>query len=395
MSRSGKYIERRDKHDNYYTRLQEDSIALLQRLCGELWTDFNTHDPGVTILDLLNNALDELRYKLDFPLPDYLVNPSTGKIPFGLMGLLPFDDLLRPSMVTPEDYERLMTDTFPQIASCRAAFANGYYDFTLHVYGAVDRRDLLHRAVRLYHANRNIGETLGDIKIEDSDTPAEPAPSAPKPSIIPTHHDIVAHRSVMLDFPDCYGINRYGPASDATAEDKARILQLKSYLSIFDNLLSTACSQAANAAERLSGEAWHKTLNMLYGEQDSGELAEICSMPELNRRRFCSFDIFDPRSIPTANHWDSSFIIEHLLLYPDSGAPDSEFCRVSLLRPAWEPGEPQLDRFPAHITPEVRGIKYCDWHRFEHLYRGWREAMAAGDKEKTEQAADGLKKFVP
>ncbi len=401
MVRSGKYIERRDKHDNYYTRLQEDSIALLQRLCGERWTDFNAHDPGVTILDLLNNALDELRYKLEFPISDYLVDPSTGGIPFERMGLLSIDDLLRGSMVTPKDYENLMTDTLPEVVSCLATFANGYYDITLYVYGAVDRRDLLRRAVRLYHANRNIGETLGDIKIVDSDLPAEQAPAIEKAlPLHPIYRNIATYRSVLLDFPDCYGINRNGPAPDATAEDKARILQLKAYLSIFDTLLTVAGEQAADAAERLilSGEAWLNTLDMLYGERTSGEIteraAEIRRLPELDRRRFCSFDIFDSRSIPVAGHWDSSFIIEHLLLYPDRNAPEGEFRRVSLLRPAWELGDPKSDRFPAHITPEIRGIRYCDWHRFEWLYSEWREALASNDKEKIRLTSDGLKQFV-
>ncbi|MEI3154042.1 MAG: hypothetical protein V8S95_02245 [Odoribacter sp.] len=40
-----------------YVALQKDTIDRLQRLSGKVWTDFNAHDPGITILDVLNYAL--------------------------------------------------------------------------------------------------------------------------------------------------------------------------------------------------------------------------------------------------------------------------------------------------------------------------------------------------
>ncbi|MFR5760047.1 MAG: hypothetical protein ACLUE2_22270 [Bacteroides cellulosilyticus] len=36
------------------------------RLSGKVWTDFNAHDPGVTLADIANYALTEMDYKLRF-----------------------------------------------------------------------------------------------------------------------------------------------------------------------------------------------------------------------------------------------------------------------------------------------------------------------------------------
>ena len=36
--------------------------VLLGRLCGDQWSDFNSHDPGITILEQLCFALTELGF---------------------------------------------------------------------------------------------------------------------------------------------------------------------------------------------------------------------------------------------------------------------------------------------------------------------------------------------
>ena len=43
-----------------YSRLRELGIAHIQELAGELWTDYNTHDPGITILEVLCYAITDL-----------------------------------------------------------------------------------------------------------------------------------------------------------------------------------------------------------------------------------------------------------------------------------------------------------------------------------------------
>lgn len=103
------FIQRRDKEDNNYSRLQQQSIQMLQELSGNRWTDFNEHDPGVTIMDILNYNLLELTYQTGFGFEKYLACPSRGELKLSQVGLLPADEIFAPCIVTLRDYENLIT----------------------------------------------------------------------------------------------------------------------------------------------------------------------------------------------------------------------------------------------------------------------------------------------
>ena len=49
-----------------FKQLREAGISRLQQLSGKLWSDYNTHDPGVTLLELLCYAITDLSYRCDF-----------------------------------------------------------------------------------------------------------------------------------------------------------------------------------------------------------------------------------------------------------------------------------------------------------------------------------------
>jgi hypothetical protein len=55
-----------------FSLLRQEGIALLQRLASDTWTDHNTHDPGITILEQLCYALTDLSYRTEYQLPDLL-----------------------------------------------------------------------------------------------------------------------------------------------------------------------------------------------------------------------------------------------------------------------------------------------------------------------------------
>lgn len=55
--------------------LREEGLKLIEKLGSKLWTDYNHHDPGITILDVLAYAITELGYRTDFAIEDLL----TGK----------------------------------------------------------------------------------------------------------------------------------------------------------------------------------------------------------------------------------------------------------------------------------------------------------------------------
>jgi hypothetical protein len=59
--------------------LKQKGIESLQELTGKKWTDFNVHDPGITILEILCFALTELGYRSGYPIEDLFASPSTGE----------------------------------------------------------------------------------------------------------------------------------------------------------------------------------------------------------------------------------------------------------------------------------------------------------------------------
>ncbi|MFH1373538.1 MAG: hypothetical protein ABII79_07080, partial [bacterium] len=47
-------------------------LEYVKNLAGRVWTDYNVHDPGITILELLCYALTDLSYRASFPVADLL-----------------------------------------------------------------------------------------------------------------------------------------------------------------------------------------------------------------------------------------------------------------------------------------------------------------------------------
>lgn len=55
-----------------YAFLRQEGIRQLERLSGGQWTDFNTHDPGLTILEALCYVITDLGYRISHPIADLL-----------------------------------------------------------------------------------------------------------------------------------------------------------------------------------------------------------------------------------------------------------------------------------------------------------------------------------
>ena len=58
--------------------LFNEGLAEVRRLSSALWTDHNTHDPGITTLELLCYALTELSYRHSLPIEDRLAGDTDG-----------------------------------------------------------------------------------------------------------------------------------------------------------------------------------------------------------------------------------------------------------------------------------------------------------------------------
>ncbi|KUR72073.1 DUF1906 domain-containing protein [Novosphingobium sp. FSW06-99] len=100
-----------------YHALVADAIAMIQTLAGDVWTDYNYSDPGVTILEQLAYALTELPYRALLPVEDLLAGPDSARLALRRHAMYPAWSILPCNPVTLSDWRRLLIDRVPGLAN--------------------------------------------------------------------------------------------------------------------------------------------------------------------------------------------------------------------------------------------------------------------------------------
>ena len=158
-----------------FDRLREMGIEQIQKLSGEIWTDFNLHDPGVTILEQLCYALTDLGYRVDHDVADILTG-AAGTIDFESLGLCLPEQIYPCRPVTTNDYRKLILDADPGIdAVWIEPEADGTERYRIRIKPGVFahgdqsfRKEVVETVSRVYHRHRNLCETLGSISVVDT-----------------------------------------------------------------------------------------------------------------------------------------------------------------------------------------------------------------------------------
>lgn len=96
-------ISRQETRPFDYATLRQEAIELAQKLSGKIWTDYNVHDPGVTILEQIVFSLTELGYKTGFDIEDYLCSPD-GSIDYESQALFDSSLVTQAFPVTLDEY---------------------------------------------------------------------------------------------------------------------------------------------------------------------------------------------------------------------------------------------------------------------------------------------------
>ncbi|PRC93453.1 hypothetical protein [Solimicrobium silvestre] len=94
--------------------LRRHGIELLQGLSGGRWTDYNLHDPGVTLLEMLCYGLTDLVYRTDFNVEDFLTGEN-GEIDYQQQALYPPQEIFPNQALTDLDYCKLIYDHLPNV----------------------------------------------------------------------------------------------------------------------------------------------------------------------------------------------------------------------------------------------------------------------------------------
>lgn len=167
------YIEQQPVEDVLYSKLQAQTLEEVQRLAGRVWTDYNVHDPGITVGDIANYALAELDYKLGFSLADYCVEKG-GTFTPGRFGLFPPEEAYTTQPVTTEDYRRLFLAHIPEIDDvylvCDPQTGGYTVRILLSPFEEEDGQKVCGKIKSLYNQHRNLCEFLsGEVEIIETD----------------------------------------------------------------------------------------------------------------------------------------------------------------------------------------------------------------------------------
>ncbi|MCH7400365.1 hypothetical protein ACFOUP_07735 [Belliella kenyensis] len=173
--------------------LRKKGIEYIEQFGGKLWTDYNTHDPGITTLEILCYAITDLGLRINMPISDLLHSDDDFR------QFYEAHQILTNQALTSLDYRKLFLDVAPlQINNCflapfsktlyvnckdgKVSLSNkilegipedlthqtpvkGLYTLWLDLDDNIENERQLIESIRnVYHANRNLCEDLVDIK---------------------------------------------------------------------------------------------------------------------------------------------------------------------------------------------------------------------------------------
>lgn len=167
--------------------LRMEGIRLIQHFSGAKWSDFNLHDPGVTILEYLCYAITDIAYRTTFPINDILADRD-GNVNRKNNLFFPREEVLSSGPVTVNDYRKFLIDQVseidnvwiePIITPFTPLYSKGLYRVVIKPGTAVIRdlynadetagdqiiQQLIHRVKETLMDNRNIGDFYEEFEV--------------------------------------------------------------------------------------------------------------------------------------------------------------------------------------------------------------------------------------
>ncbi|MTI89271.1 MAG: hypothetical protein FH748_15050 [Balneolaceae bacterium] len=170
--------EKSSKESLNFNELKKDGIGLIEQYCGGIWTDYNGHDPGITILEQLIYALTEISYRTEFEVKDLLTNPKDGTIDERKQVLISADEIMPCSPLITRDYTKLLYDKVLGVANAwfspipvEKYGVNGLYKASVFVYdmpqyqSLQDRKRIQQNIIEVLSDHRNLCEDFEEIEI--------------------------------------------------------------------------------------------------------------------------------------------------------------------------------------------------------------------------------------
>lgn len=104
------------ENDTDFSQLLQQGINLVQQYSGSIWTDYNEHDPGITILEELCFVITELYLRTGMPMNDILTGPN-GDFPAADNAFYTAAEILHNHPLTPGDFRRIIIDQVREVGN--------------------------------------------------------------------------------------------------------------------------------------------------------------------------------------------------------------------------------------------------------------------------------------
>jgi len=155
-----------------FTEYRQIGICQAQDASGSLWTDYNIHDPGVTILEQFCFALTELDYRAGFSPADLLTNVH-GTLELKDLALHTPKEVLHTRPVTKSDLALSLADNCKAVRRVMIYLGDaddeedrrGLYDIYVIPEPGADAEVAKEQVRYAFHARRNLCEDIGCLKL--------------------------------------------------------------------------------------------------------------------------------------------------------------------------------------------------------------------------------------
>lgn len=153
--------------------LWDETVTYLQQLSGNKWTDYNYHDPGVTIMEYLLYGLTEVGYKAGLDIEQIFAETLEHNPGDHLM--FPANNVLPCAPVTINDYRKILIDAFFDIIQntwITPLTENNIGEYRVEVqlreyekFSDTQRNEVAENVKNLLNSERNTGELFTDVVI--------------------------------------------------------------------------------------------------------------------------------------------------------------------------------------------------------------------------------------
>lgn len=93
-----------------YELLRNVGIQHIQQLAGKLWTDYNSHDPGITMLEVMSFVLTDLGFRVNYDIKDIIAQQLKTADPRAIKNFYTACEILPNCPVTNNDFRKLLID---------------------------------------------------------------------------------------------------------------------------------------------------------------------------------------------------------------------------------------------------------------------------------------------